>query len=368
MSAGGVEFRTPQLAAEKPSHTILSNLKSHTARRRLSISKTIWGKLVAMIAQFPLRPDTGPARCAALILGFSAISLVSACSSRQQPAETATEGTPSATTSETAAPTEQASTEGSAQPPGAGDGAAASEPKEPAANTEPLAQACKKMCDSLSSKCSKDQVKSCHLSYCAKYVTDQAVCDPAARAAFDCAQTQKDFLLCSNVVPESCAKKFMAVDKCSATGVAPEKEKEGNEIPAGWARYDSRDARFTVIMPKGVETKTENGNKVWTATAGSTSYDISLQPAPNETKFDNKSFLRIATKLLGRCADKLKLNALVEKDTHTLIHFRTVCPDKTQQRGVMYVEGKEFFVARARWGEGPNPDTDTFAYSFERKK
>jgi hypothetical protein len=233
----------------------------------------------------------------------------------------------------------------------------------------PVGVLCEKMCDAQAPKCSAEQVKGCRHNYCSRYSGAPDACEPSARAALECAQSQPDFLLCSNVVPESCAKKFFAVEKCLSTGVAPPPEPEGPKIPDGWSRYEASDAAFTILMPKSVEAKTEGGVKSWSATSGDVTYSVTLQPPPPEKKFDQKGFLRVATKLLGRCADKMKLFAIVEKNDRSMIQYKTVCPDKSQERGMLYVQGQDYFIVRARWnGDAPKPDADTFTYSFLRKK
>ena len=101
--------------------------------------------------------------------------------------------------------------------------AASSTPAASAAPTQalPVGVLCEKMCDAQAPKCSAEQVKGCRHNYCSRYSGAPDACEPSARAALECAQNQPDFLLCSNVVPESCAKKFFAIEKCLSTGVAP---------------------------------------------------------------------------------------------------------------------------------------------------
>jgi hypothetical protein len=287
--------------------------------------------------------------------GLVASMALAACGG-QKPAETAP-----ATAGESApAP---ASTEPAPEATAAPGASAA-----PAAAPTPVGVLCEKMCDAQAPKCSAEQVKGCRHNYCSRYAGAPDACEPSARAALECAQNQPDFLLCSNVVPESCAKKFFAIEKCLQTGVAPPPEAEGPKIPDGWARYEAKDAAFSILMPKPVEAKTEGGVKSWTAKAGEATYSITLQAPPPEKKFDQKTFLRVALKLLGRCGDKMKLFAIVEKEDRSMIQYKTVCPDKTQERGMLYVQGQDYFIIRSRFGEAPNPDADTFAFSFVRNK
>jgi hypothetical protein len=224
------------------------------------------------------------------------------------------------------------------------------------------------MCDAQRSKCSADKVESCKQNYCSRYGGAADVCEPAVRAALVCTRNNPEFSVCSNVISEGCAKPFRAAEKCIATGVAPADLAPPKEIPDGWTRYESAEGAFSVALPPNVETRTEGGLKIWSAKDGAASYEITLGPPPPVKKFDQKAFVRIASKLLGKCAPKMKLFALVEKPESTLIHFRTVCPDKTQERGELFVQGNDYFVLRARWGEGPNPNADAFAFTFVRKK
>lgn len=273
---------------------------------------------------------------------------------------------------ETAAP--PAPGDGAATPPASSTDPAPESSSAPVASSAPAAAGppvgvlCEKMCDAQAPKCTAEQVKGCRHNYCSRYSGAPDVCEPSARAALECAQSQPDFLLCSNVVPESCSKKFRAIEKCIATGEAPPPEQEGTKTPDGWATFEAKDAAFTVLMPKGVEAKAEAGVKSWSVKSGEVTYSISLQAPPPEKKFDQKAFLRVATKLLGRCGDKMKLFAIVEKADRSMIQYKTVCPDKSQERGMLYVQGQDYFIVRAHWNDAPNPDADTFVFSFVRSK
>lgn len=243
---------------------------------------------------------------------------------------------------------------------------AAPEPEDVIAT---LADTCHSWCEGLGGRCSKAQVESCRLSFCAQYVPQEPACATVVRAAFDCAEAHRDVLLCSNVVSESCGRKFTAIDECVAAGGARAAEAEpGVEVPEGWAPFRASDPGFTALMPAGVEATTEEGVRRWVARAGAATYEIALQPAPPEKKLNQQAFLRMASRLLGPCAGRMKLFSLIERDTHTLMHFQSRCPDGSQERGALYVEGSQLYTIRARWTEGENVHADTFAYSFERER
>lgn len=260
------------------------------------------------------------------------------------------------------------------------EGAAAAEPEaETSAKPEteaaapappappPLTALCETMCGAQTEKCKPDQIESCRQNYCYRYGSAKDVCEPSVRGALECAQSKPDFLLCSNVIPDSCAKKFRAAEKCVATGVAPPPDPEGPKTPDGFARFESASAKFSVLMPAGVKESTAGDTTTWSSELRGATYEITLSPPPKEKKFDNKAFLRIATKLLDKCAPKMKLFAIVEKEDRTMIQFSTTCPDGLLQRGMLYVQGNDYFVLRSRWKDTANPDADVFAYSFERK-
>src|SRR5690606_6155993 len=238
------------------------------------------------------------------------------------------------------------------EPPAAGDAngdpnAAADAPPPPPPSAA-LEELCEQTCDAMADKCSAAQIKKCKLSYCPKYATDERACEPVVREAFECARTHKDVLLCSNVVSDTCGRRFFAADECLATGKPPEKA-VGETIPEGWARTELQGTPFSAALPPGVR-KTGSGLEArWEASDQGTTYDVAIEPAPPAKKYDQKAFYRIASKRLGACAPKMKLFALIEEPTYSLIHYKTQCPDKTQERGVLYVLDGRLYVARARW-------------------
>jgi hypothetical protein len=223
------------------------------------------------------------------------------------------------------------------------------------------------MCDAVAPKCTALQLEGCR-STCKNYEAAPEACDATVRTALECARSDRDFLFCSNVIPLNCAKQFKNVGACVATGVPPvEQVKKG--IPDGWERFEAKDAGFSVVMPKGVSEKTEAGIRRFSVDAANgANYEVALHPAPPEKKFDNKAFLRISRSLFGRCADKMKLHAIVEKPTETSIQFKTSCPEKTEQVGRMHVIGSSLYVLTLKFPTGASVEVDPFVYSFENRK
>lgn len=243
---------------------------------------------------------------------------------------------------------------------------AAPEPEKGPPPGPPLTELCETMCGAHSDKCRPKQVADCTGNYCRRYGEAPDVCEPSVRAALSCATAQPDFLVCAHVIPDVCAKKFRAAEDCVATGVAPKLETEESQVPSGWAKYQAKDAHFTVMMPGDVSVKKEGSARIWSAEAGGARYEIRKEPRPDISKLDQAGFLRVATKLLKPCVPKMKLYSLVELEDRSMIQFSTQCPDKSQQRGMLFVQGRDYFVLRAIWSGGENPDAETFAYSFTR--
>lgn len=260
----------------------------------------------------------------------------------EEPSETSSE--PAETTepapqSEAAAPTEEA-------------------PAEPTPPAEPLSQLCNKMCDAVAPKCTQMQLKGCR-STCDNYDAHPAACDGVVRDALECARADKDFLFCANVVPDSCAKQFKAINTCAETGKPPESA-TASDMPAGWERYKADG--FSVVVPVGMKPA---GQGKWSVTApDGVVYEVALHPAP-EGKLNNRTFLLAGNKIFGACAPKLKLHAIVEKPDHTSIQYKTTCPDGNQQLGRMHVVGSKMYVLTAYLGTTTSAQTDPFVYSFE---
>lgn len=299
--------------------------------------------------------------CRAFALAFCFAVAPLACSSQHtstnQPA-TAAEPAPESTPASAEAPPEPAATESAAPEAVA---------RPPAPPPESLFALCNKMCDAVAPKCTAIQLEGCR-STCKNYDAAPEACDGTVRTALECARADRDFLFCSNVIPLNCAKQFKNVGTCVATGVPPV-EQVKKAIPDGWERFEVKDPAFSVVMPKGVSEKTDAGIRKWSVDgANGANYEVALHPAPLEKKFDNRAFLRISRNLFGRCADKMKLHAIVEKPTETSIQFKTSCPEKTEQVGRMHVIGASLYVLTLKFPTGATVDIDPFVYSFETRK
>lgn len=294
-------------------------------------------------------------------LTFSAVGalLTLACSGQTPPPDSPSP-TDEAAPSAAEAPTPSADSESESEPKPDADVAPATDtaPAESTPPAEPLSQLCNEMCDAVAPKCTKMQLKGCK-STCDNYDAHPAACDGVVRDALECARADKDFLFCANVVPDSCAKQFKAINTCAETGKPPDAA-TASGMPAGWERY--RGEGFSVVVPAGMKPA---GAGKWSVKASDgVVYEVALHPAP-EGKLNNRTFLLAGNKLFGACAPKLKLHAIVEKPDHTSIQYKTSCPDGTQQLGRMHVVGSKMYVLTAYLGTKTSAETDAFVYSFE---
>lgn len=295
------------------------------------------------------------------VRGLCVAACLAACSSQTPPATTP-EPEPAP---EPQTPAEQPELGEAAEPSEGEQQPAAPSEEEGSEETppkEPLASLCNKMCDAVAPKCTPLQLKGCR-STCDGYEAHPPACDGVVRTALECARADKDFLFCANVVPDSCAKEFKAINICNETG-APPKDAQAQGMPDGWERY--KGPGFSVIVPKGMKAETRDGIKTWRVKAPSgVVYEVALHRPPTG-KLDNRAFLRAGNAIFGKCSPKLKLHALVEKPGHTSIQYNTTCPDGQQQLGRMHVIGDNMYILTAYLGSGGSTaETDAFVYSFE---
>jgi hypothetical protein len=220
------------------------------------------------------------------------------------------------------------------------------------------------MCDAVAPKCTSLQVKGCK-STCDNYEAYPEACDGVARAALECARSDKDFLFCSNVVPDSCAKRFKAVETCKETGKPPV-EADAQGMPAGWERTSL--GSVSVVVPKGMTKKTEAGITKWSVKAPSGAlYEVEVHPAPPPAKPLNKVYLKAARGLFGSCSDKMKLHALIEKSDRSSMQYKMACPAETERVGMLHIVGGKLYVMSASFPKGKSVELDEFVYSFESK-
>ncbi|MEO6601037.1 MAG: hypothetical protein ABIQ16_14245 [Polyangiaceae bacterium] len=212
-------------------------------------------------------------------------------------------------------------------------------------------------------KCGAPAVESCRVN-CTKYDPPPAGCGDQVRAALECARDAKD-LTCAYVAPESCAKRFRAIEACTAGETAQEPEQRPAGLPAGWEKVSDSANGLSLVLPHGSTEKVGPDGPVRTVTSSDgTRYTVSVLPLLKD-KPSEKSLLHFLMKVQGRCSDKVKLDGFIEKPSRYSIHFKAHCPDKTDWNGMIYINDKHLVMLSAQAPFGKIGPTEQFFYGFE---
>jgi hypothetical protein len=295
-----------------------------------------------------------------LWIAFSAFAVLGCASPSAPPAEGPPAGGEEAAASDVESGSDVAGEAASSESAEDATGEAGAAPPPPP--QESLFELCNKMCDDVAPKCTPMQLKGCK-STCESYEAHPDACDGVVRTALECARADKDFLFCANVVPDSCAKEYKNIQVCADTGKPPA-DAVAKGPPEGWERF--KGGGFSVVVPKGMKAKNEGGVKKWVVSQGDASYEVSVHEAPKDAKLTNRSFLKVMGELFPKCAPKMKLHALVEREQDTSIQYHGVCPDGKGRKGRLHVVGGEMYVLLVEFQSGNEPEVDAFVYSFEK--
>jgi hypothetical protein len=240
-------------------------------------------------------------------------------------------------------------------------------PSNPAPEAKPAAPSihdvCYAMCDKVKAKCPQSAFESCRVN-CTKYDPPPAGCDDVVRAALECARDAAD-LVCANVAPESCGKRFRQITACAAGEKPSGSETAAASLPAGFALYENASEGLRAPMPQSAAPGGE-GIVATAKDSGGAVYSIRKLPRP-AGKVSEKVFLKVAMNLLGRCSDKMKLQGMVDKPGRTSINYTTKCPDGAVEQGLFWATDKALFVASVRGSAGGLGPAEAFLYGFEAK-
>jgi hypothetical protein len=220
------------------------------------------------------------------------------------------------------------------------------------------------MCDKVKAKCPQSAFESCRVN-CTTYDPPPSGCEDVVRAALECARDAAD-LVCANVAPESCGKRFRQISACAA-GEKPSASGEpaSASLPNGFSVYENAGEGIRAPMPQGVAPGTDGVIATAKDTSGAV-YTIRKLPRP-EGRVNEKAFLKVAMNLLGRCSDKMKLKGLVEKPGRTSISYTTTCPDGAVEHGLFWATDNTLYVASVRGSAGNLGPAESFLYGFEAK-
>ena len=305
---------------------------------------------------------------------FASAALVAACGGSSAPAAAPSSDGSAASSSPnsgeaTSSDTPAAGNEGAAA---SASGSAAS--SAPAAKTAPpgeklsLVALCNKGCDKMKSTCSASSVDNCRMN-CTQYEHPPAGCDEEIRAALECANKAED-TTCVNIAPEICSPKFRRIVACANGGKTVESTDEAAQTPAGWERYASKKNGFASLMPKGVPEGSEGGVPTATVKQGELTYQVRVLPPPTERP-TQKSMVKLALPILGKCSQKLKLYGMVDRPEKIFIRFDSHCPDGTDWRGAYVITDKKMWMPFVTIPKGATPakgEIDAFVYGFELEK
>jgi hypothetical protein len=247
-------------------------------------------------------------------------------------------------------------------------------PPEPAPSSTPVAEAkpaapslhavCFEMCDRVKAKCPKSAFETCQLN-CSKYDPAPDGCEDVVRAALACARDAAD-LVCANVAPESCAKRFRQIAACASGQKPAEAGPATAALPPGFALYENAQEGVQAPMPTGPAAGGEANVVAAVKTADGAVYSIRKLPRP-EGKLNEKVFLKLGLNLFGRCSDKMKLQGIVDKPGRTSINYTTKCADGSEEKGLFWATDKALFVASVKGPAGKLGPAEAFLYGFEAK-
>lgn len=244
-------------------------------------------------------------------------------------------------------------------PPASGAGTA------PKGEKLSLVALCEKGCDKMKATCSASSVDNCRMN-CTQYEHPPAGCDDEVRAALECANKAED-TTCVNIAPEICAPKFRRVVTCANGGKSVDASDEAAQTPAGWERYSSKKNGFASLMPKGVSESSEGGVPTSTVKQGELTYQVRVLPPPAERP-TQKSMVKLALPILGKCSQKLKLYGMVDRPEKIFIRFDSHCPDGTDWRGAFVITDKKMWMPFVTIPKGAKGEVDAFVYGFELEK
>lgn len=237
----------------------------------------------------------------------------------------------------------------------------ASEPDADAgtATQEPTPHAlCQKMCDRVRERCTPENTEQCR-NNCREWDSPPPGCEADVRRALECASTAED-LQCVNIMPSSCTKRFKQIEAC-ASGKRLDLQEISLEMPAGWQRFEPKNAGFAVPMPPGVEAKDSAGEKAYTANAGGVAYAVRVLPAPDPKTKD----LLVAQNVLGDCVKKLKLKGLIERPERRSLEFSAGCAGGRDASGLLVTAGNKLYVVSVIGPTGAATQRDVFVYGFK---
>jgi len=216
--------------------------------------------------------------------------------------------------------------------------------------------------------------KLCRAS-CDDYVQGAARCPVEIHDALSCQQRADDFLICSSVSPEECAKQVLVMQDCRSGKIAPvewgkareQTQEESIQVPSDWTRLH-HPSGFSSSFPAGAQWEAVAGTELAVVKTDGIEYRAH-RVALGGKKLTDSLILRTASQEVGRdCEAKLKLHGRYETGDTVHIRFHTTCKGDQDDYGVLHIRGDHaLFVYIHRVGSFDAPpehlDALVFGYS-----
>ncbi|HSC86328.1 MAG TPA: hypothetical protein VLC09_03625 [Polyangiaceae bacterium] len=249
----------------------------------------------------------------------------------------------------------------------------ASEPATPSAPPRPsVAELCEAECVKMDGSCKPRAAEFCRAN-CDEQVKTAARCPIEVEESLLCQRDTEKEIPCANVIPESCNRKYKAMDDCRSGKVAarsPDQIPSGgvsdDEPPSGWRRYDFAELGISLTLPPEVERSgAERAYRVTSSEAG-VAYLVEGLPS-TAAKPTDRSILATATGYFGpTCNQRMKLYGRFEKDDIIHVRVETQCKDGRAWYGMLHVYPGRTVITALNYQGKPEvaPPVDSFLYSF----
>ncbi len=247
-------------------------------------------------------------------------------------------------------------------PPAAKEGQEGSAPREAEPSPqEMVAKVCEANCVRMDSACAAS-AKICRAS-CEDYVAQAEKCPVEIYEALECQGRTEDFMLCSNVSPEGCARLILAMKDCRSGKVTPavwgaekELEAEQDSTPPGWARLTHEDQGFSIPFPSGATWKTVDGIEEAAVQVDGIDYRAKVVSLGGR-KLSDGLILRTVVSEVGRaCESKVRIFGRFEAQGTVHIRFNSSCKGDEDYHGGLYIRGdRAVIVSMHRTGAFDEP-------------
>lgn len=256
------------------------------------------------------------------------------------------------------------------KPEDGSEAAGSSNAEQPApSRVRALAEICEKITTRASQTCSA-QVAGFYQSSCQYYLKPPGPCEEQLRRALECQYQAADGPFCAHLADHRCSQVNGELKVCQG-GTAPADQtapEDDHTLPAGWGQVQDTELGFTVAMPPGAALDPGSKRRTWKAEEGGISYLVAeLEPPPG--KLDNQAFVRSVVAYVGaRCQRGLRLRGELDLKGTTVVQYYSVCPDKTEWRGMLHFWDGKAVSTGYHAPAGATGVQEPYFYSFQIAK